>query len=1064
VKRSLPGLGMTGVLLAGPLVGQNSQADSAIVLDDFQTIGPWRAAPAEGVRLAIRADTGRGGRVMRLDFDFRGHGGYAIARRAIPLELPENYQFSFWIKGHAAPNTLEFKLIDPTGDNVWWHTRPDFQFPGQWQRISIRRRHIRFAWGPAGGGEPRRLSALELVVTAGRGGAGTVWIDDLTLTPRPPERPYDLTPRVSASSSDPGHEPTSVLDRDSSTVWLTSAPARDQWLALDFLRLREFGGVVVDWAPGQHARDYVVETSSDGTAWTTAYTVRGGNGGRDYLYLPESESRYLRLHTGSSGGGRRYGIRELTIEPVEWAESPNTFFRAMARDFRRGSFPRYLSDQQSYWTIVGVSGDGRRGLLNEDGALEPFAGGFSIEPFLQADGRLLTWNDVQRRQSLERGDLPIPTVEWTSSDTSGQALTLTITAFGAGTPGASSILARYRVANRSRTPARATLFLALRPFQVNPPWQFLNTPGGVAQVGRVEYRRGRVLVQSRTVVSLTPADAFGAARFDQGDIVEFLRAGELPRQTQVDDSTGHASAALAYPMTLPPGARREVFLEVPLYDANPPIPALSEPAARSYGERRLAETAREWRERLDQVLIQLPPAAGDLAGTIKANLGYILINRDGAAIEPGARSYRRSWIRDGALISSALLRLGQAEQVRRFLEWYAPYQYPDGKVPCCVDWRGADPVSENDSHGQLLYLAMEYYRHTSDRITLERMWPHAVAAVTYLDSLRRSRLTPPYQKAESLSFRGLLPQSISHEGYSAKPMHSYWDDFFALKGLKDAVSMAEALGRKRERARFVKIRDAFQHDLYASIGRAMAAHHIDYIPGSVELGDFDATSTTVAVAPAGELANLPQPALRRTFERYWNEFRARREGTKPWEGYTPYELRTVGTMLRLGWPDRAHELLQWFLASRRPMGWRQWAEVVWNDPATPKFIGDMPHTWVGSDFLRSVLDFFVYEREADGALVVGDGIPAAWVDESPGVVVRGLSTHYGRLSYSMREEGGRVRIRLEGSVRPPQGGIVVRSPGARQVTSATIDDQRAPVAERREVVVRRLPAEIILSY
>jgi hypothetical protein len=26
-------------------------------------------------------------------------------------------------------------------------------------------------------------------------------------------------------------------------------------------------------------------------------------------------------------------------------------------------------------------------------------------------------------------------------------------------------------------------------------------------------------------------------------------------------------------------------------------------------------------------------------------------------------------------------------------------------------------------------------------------------------------------------FYGLLPASISHEGYSAKPMHSHWDNF-----------------------------------------------------------------------------------------------------------------------------------------------------------------------------------------------------------------------------------------------------------------------------------------------
>ena len=37
---------------------------------------------------------------------------------------------------------------------------------------------------------------------------------------------------------------------------------------------------------------------------------------------------------------------------------------------------------------------------------------------------------------------------------------------------------------------------------------------------------------------------------------------------------------------------------------------------------------------------------------------------------------------------------------------------------------------------------------------------------------------------------GLLPESVSHEGYLAQPVHSYWDDFWALRGFKDAAFMA----------------------------------------------------------------------------------------------------------------------------------------------------------------------------------------------------------------------------------------------------------------------------------
>ena len=1043
-------LALLGLLAQGP-------ADSAQVLDDFASLGRWSALPSEGVALSLRSDRGRSGegRAMRLDFDFQGHGGYAIARRVLDLALPENYEFSFWIRGDARPNTLEFKLADASGDNVWWYTRPSYQFPHQWQKVTIKRRHIRFAWGPAGGGDLRHAAALELVVTAAQGGPGTVWIEDLEFRHREPDRPYDLTPRVTASD---GSAPEAVLDGSDSTGWHAGGTG-SHWLALDFLRPREFGGLVLQWEPGHHATDYVVETSSDGTSWTPAYAVHAGNGGKDYLYLPESETRYLRLHV-KRGASDELILRELVVEPLGWADSPTSFMHAVAADETRGNFPRYFSDTQVYWTVLGASGDGRRGLLNEDGALETGQGRFSIEPFLFAGGRLLTWSDARRTQRLERGDLPIPSVQWNM----GQGVSLTVTAFGAGPAGSSSLLARYRLSNRDSRPARATLFLALRPFQVNPPWQFLGTTGGAAPLSRIAYDARVVTADSQRVVAITPPTGFGATTLDRGDIVEFLRDGGMPRADEVTDSAGRASAALAYRLDLAPGGSRDVWLEIPLYGpgAEVPRPATTGPA-NAYGESRLRATIREWAGRLDRVGLQLPPSAGDLAATVKANLAYILINREGAGIEPGARSYRRSWIRDGAMISAALLRLGQAEAVKAFLEWYAPYQYPNGKVPCCVDARGADPVPENDSHGQLIYLAMEYYRHTGDRATLERMWPHVTAAVQYIDSLRHSRLTPVYQTAESLAFRGLLPQSISHEGYSAKAMHSYWDDFYTLKGLKDAADIAAVLGKTADQARMAALRDEFRRDLYASIDRAMAARKIDYIPGSVELGDFDATSTTVAIAPVGELGHLPDTALRRTFERYWQEFQARRGG-KAWEGYTPYELRTVGSMLRLGWKSRAHEALDWFFEYRRPAAWRHWAEVVWQDPSTPKFIGDMPHTWVGSDFLRSVLDFFAYEREADDALIVGDGLSERWVMEDPGVVVRGLSTHYGRLTYSMRGKGAHVTVRVAAGLRVPGGGIVVRSPRTLPVRRAMLNRQAARVVGGREVVIRHLPAELILWY
>jgi hypothetical protein len=411
----------------------------------------------------------------------------------------------------------------------------------------------------------------------------------------------------------------------------------------------------------------------------------------------------------------------------------------------------------------------------------------------------------------------------------------------------------------------------------------------------------------------------------------------------------------------------------------------------------------------------------------------------------------------------ALLRLGHFDAVRDFLEWYAPHQYESGKIPCVVDWRGADPVPEHDATGEFIYLVTEYYRYTGDRGVLEAMWPRVLAGTRYLESLLDERRTPRYRTPDQREFYGILPPSISHEGYAAKPMHSYWDDFFALRGLRDAAWLADQLADQLAAGAADSLaarRDRFALDLGASVSAAMERHGIDYVPGCADLGDFDATSTTIALDPAAAEDLLPSGALENTFARYWEFFEGRARG-EPWEAFTPYEVRTIGAFVRLGWRDRTQELLAFFLEHRTPAGWRQWAEVVASDTTTARFIGDMPHTWVGSDYVRSFLDMFVYERRAGAhgpvSLVLAAGVPAAWLKED-GVEVAKLPTPYGRLGYRLFREGGAVVMKIEGGLTPPAGGLVLDPPSPDG--AVTCDGKPAARDVDGRVIVTGLPAEV----
>jgi hypothetical protein len=1028
------------------------------LLDGFEDVTAWKAVASDGVQAAIAQVPGVAGGAMRLQFDFGGAAGYAIARRTLPLDLSGNYEISFQMRADAPVNDLEFKLIDASGDNVWWCKRRDVTFPDTWQRVIIKKRHIEFAWGPTQDRTLTHAAALELVISAGRsGGRGWVEFDALSIRELPPAPATPPRPTAVASSALPGSGPDLALDGQADSEWKSDpAAGAAQSLTLNLGHMREFGGLILRWQDGAHAARYDVALSEDGTAWRRVRQVTEGNGGRDALLLPESEARFVRLslHTGPAAG---YALSEIEIQDLAFGATPNAFIQALAQKSPRGHHPRGFSGEQVYWTLVGIDGGSQSGLLSEDGALEVAKGGFSIEPFVVSGSQVTTWADVPISQSLSERYLPIPSVTWRHPQWEMQ-----VTAFAAGTPAQSQLAARYAITNTSDQTLALTLVLAVRPFQVNPPAQFLNQPGGVSPIRALAWDGAVLSVDGAPrVYPLQPPDHVSVASFDSSGFPEAPAPSQGAAARTVEDPTGLASGALAYELHLEPGASATLGIVAPLTGAvtlpgdRPPMTWLDE---------QQDLVAALWREKLDRFSIQVPEAGQHVVDTVRSSLAHILMTRDGPILRPGTRSYARSWIRDGAMIAEGLLRLGHEALAADYLRWYAPHQFDNGKIPCCVDARGADPVPEHDSAGEFIFLVAEIYRFTGrftgDRALLAAMWPHVEDAARYIETLRQSERTPANQTPERRALYGLLPPSISHEGYSAKPAYSYWDDFWALQGYEDAAEIAATLGHGEARDRLARQRDELRHDLHASLRASAETHGIAYLPGAADLGDFDATSTTIALSPVGEGHRLPQDLLLATFERYWQEFVARRDGAKEWEAYTPYELRVVGTYIRLGWRARAQELLAFFFADRRPAAWNQWAEVVGREPREPRFIGDMPHAWISSDYIRAALDMFVYERDADQALVLAAGVPPAWLD-APGISIRNLRTPYGPLSYSITRAGNRMTLAIPSQPRPP-GGLVWPWPWEGPPGTARIDGKPVPWHES-ELRVNELPAEIVVE-
>ena len=139
---------------------------------------------------------------------------------------------------------------------------------------------------------------------------------------------------------------------------------------------------------------------------------------------------------------------------------------------------------------------------------------------------------------------------------------------------------RHRLHNTGSSRIDGTLSLVVRPMQMNPPWQ----NGGLSPIREAAVDGQAVRINGRTLQSLTPVTASGAAPFgDDGatEITANIAAGQLPSTQQARDDQGLASAALNYQVSLAPGSSDAIVVAFPLgtaaADANgmlPEAPAL----------------------------------------------------------------------------------------------------------------------------------------------------------------------------------------------------------------------------------------------------------------------------------------------------------------------------------------------------------------------------------------------------------------------------------------------------------------------------------------------------------
>jgi hypothetical protein len=787
----------------------------------------------------------------------------------------------------------------------------------------------------------------------------------------------------------------------------------------------------------------------------------------------------LRLRVGAAPGTVP-AIRRLRLLPPDRTMTPLSRYEVAASRAHSELFPLPLHNKQVYWTTVGIPAGRQKSIFDEFGNLEAWKGAPMVQPL---------WRDAERHvraahsdnpiQTLREGWMPMPTVQWVPQ----AGVQIRSEAIAIEQHGQPVTVLRHRVLNTGKQRIDGELTLLVRPVQINPPWQ----QGGISPIHDIALEgpvsdtavrvNGRLLLRSLTALHSRGAAAFGA--HGEGELTESVAWGNLPTATKAHDYDGLAAAFLRYVVHLAPGESFDAVLAFPLgterMDAlagklpeAPPLDrAFLTSAAPSPGaafDALATQVAQQWQERIGHVGFALPDRS--LVDMLHAQVAYMLINQTGPALQPGPRNYNRSFIRDGAATAQVFLRMGLANRARDYLRWYASHALHDNGLvsPILNDDgtvnRGFGSDLEHDSQGEFVALVADVARLDGGAQSVREYLPKVQLALQFLKQLRDRTLVPGYQadREAPARFRGILAPSISHEGYSV-PTHSYWDDFWGLKGWHDGAWLAASLGNAEmdawARTQYAVMRES----VAASVRATMAWAGTNVIPASADRGDYDPTSTSIGLDPCGQQDLLPADALQRTFTRYLNEVRLRNVPNSLW-AYTPYELRNVLSYVRLNRPADANELLTTLLRDRRPLAWQEFAEVVHSRLRHPGYLGDMPHTWVGTEYVRALIGMLMHE--ADDHLDLLPGAPPAWL-AGDGASVTDLPTEYGHLTFSARQEGPQLRVVLGPDLRADTA-VDVSWPSRQRPKQVWVDGQERTDQTADGIHVARPFKELIARW
>ncbi|MDD5194701.1 MAG: hypothetical protein PHQ96_03370 [Candidatus Omnitrophica bacterium] len=382
-------------------------------------------------------------------------------------------------------------------------------------------------------------------------------------------------------------------------------------------------------------------------------------------------------------------------------------------------------------------------------------------------------------------------------------------------------------------------------------------------------------------------------------------------------------------------------------------------------------------------------------------------------VYPGPYVYKRFWFRDAAFILHALLSVGLKGRVRRALDCFLLRQTAQGYF--------LSQEGEWDSNGEALWIMRQYCEMTGNLPPKE--WEKPIYKAGSWICKKRLAADLKFEHA------GLLPAGFSAEHLGPNDFY-YWDDFWAVAGLKAAALMCASYKDTDEAIHFERESLALLESINQSLKKVEERLKRPAIPASpYRRLDTGAIGSLVASYPlrvfqANDSRILDSADfLMKNCLVHGGFFHDMTHS-----GINPYlTLHLSQVLLRAG-DLRFFGLMQAVAQLASSTG--QWPESI--HPRTGGgCMGDGQHVWAAAEWVMIVRNCFV--REEDNRLILCSGIPQVWLAKNQTIAFGPAPTSFGDIQISIKPQAQSILVQWHGEWFTKEPPIDIQLPGFKNV-------------------------------